>query len=199
MARSPRRSLATLLWPPMPSGSSRPSTSLTSMTEPLGLTSAEASRRRQSFGLNRSEVKDRDSIWEEFAESIREPLQLLLIVVGILYAVFGELRDAVIIFGVIITVAGVETWTEWRSGQAIAALPKLAAPQAQVWRDGVLQQLAPEELVPGDVIALAAGSRVPADARLIEADELAVDEALLTRETQPVGHDIKARADPNLV
>jgi Ca2+-transporting ATPase len=169
------------------------------MTEPLGLTSAEASRRRQSFGLNRSEVKDRDSLWEEFAESIREPLQLLLIVVGILYAVFGELRDAVIIFGVIITVAGVETWTEWRSGQAIAALAKLAAPQAQVWRDGVLQQLAPEELVPGDVIGLAAGSRVPADARLIEADELAVDESLVTGESQPVEHDIKPGGNPSLL
>src|SRR5260370_5161234 len=188
MARSPRRSLATLLWPPMPSGSSRPSTSLTSMTEPLGLTSAEASRRRQSFGLNRSEVKDRDSIWEEFAESIREPLQLLLIVGGILYAVFGELRDAVIIFGVIITVAGVETWTEWRSGQAIAALAKLAAPQAQVWRDWGLQQLTPEALGPGDRIGLPAGSRVPADARLIEADELAGEALLAPRESEPVEH-----------
>src|SRR5258708_22572800 len=120
-------------------------------------------------------------------------------VVGILYAGFGELRDAVIIFGVIITVAGVETWTEWRSGQAIAALAKLAAPQAQVWRDGVLQQLTPEELVPGDVIGLAAGSRVPADARLIEADELAVDASLVTRESQFVEHDIKPGGNPSFL
>ncbi len=160
----------------------------TTATASLGLSTAEADRRLAQVGPNRHAPEHQESVWEELFESLREPLVLLLIVVAILYAILGELRDAFIIFGVIITVAVVETWTEWRAGNAIAALSKLAAPQAHVWRDGVLSTLPPEALVPGDVIALTAGTRVPADARLVQADELAADESLVTGESAPVEH-----------
>jgi P-type Ca2+ transporter type 2C len=153
---------------------------------PGGLTSREAARLQARFGRNSLKVKDEESLWEELLESLREPLQLLLLAVGILYAVFGELRDAAIIFAVIITVASVETWTEWRAGRAIAALSKLSAPQAVVWRDGMLRQIPSEELVPGDLISLVAGSRVAADARLVESDALAVDQSLVTGESAAV-------------
>jgi Ca2+-transporting ATPase len=157
-----------------------------STTSSLGLTNEEAAQRRTQYGLNRLELEHEQPLWEEFLESLREPLQLLLLAVGVLYAIFGELRDAAIIFGVIVTVAAVETWTEWRAGRAIAALSKLAAPKALVWRGGTLLELVPEELVPGDLISLAAGSRVAADATLVDADELSVDESLVTGESQPV-------------
>src|SRR5579859_2717210 len=112
-----------------------------------GLTTAEAAQRRAQAGPNAIDNRDEEPLWEALLESLREPLVLLLIVVGVLYAVLGELRDALVIFGVIVTVAAVETWTEWRAGRAIAALSALAAPRAHVWRDGALRALPPEELV----------------------------------------------------
>jgi Ca2+-transporting ATPase len=78
--------------------------------------------------------------------------------------VFGELCDALIIFGVIITVALTEATIEWRAGRAVAALSTMAEPKALVWRDGALIECATEAIVPGDLIELRAGSRVPADA-----------------------------------
>src|SRR5205823_6140495 len=114
-----------------------------------GLTSSEAVARRTSVGTNTLGESGDEPLWKELLESLAEPLQLLLIAVGILYAILGELRDAAIIFAVIVTVAGVETWTERRAGRAIAALSRLAAPRALAWRDGRLTELSPEELVPG--------------------------------------------------
>jgi P-type Ca2+ transporter type 2C len=151
-----------------------------------GLSSAEAAARRARVGPNKVSKARDEPLWKELLESLVEPLQLLLLVVGVLYAVLGQLRDALIIFGVILTVAAVETWTEHRAGRAIAALSRLAAPRALAWRDGRLVGLPPEDLVPDDVILLSAGSRVPADARLLEAEELLVDESLVTGESQPV-------------
>jgi Ca2+-transporting ATPase len=153
-----------------------------------GLTGAEAVRRLALHGLNRVAPRREEGLFEEFFESLREPLVLLLIGVGVLYAVLGELRDAAIILAVIITVAIAETWTEWRAGRAIAALSRLSEPQARVWRDGELGAVATDEIVPGDVIELTAGSRLPADGRLLDGQDLAVDESLVTGEAEAVEH-----------
>jgi P-type Ca2+ transporter type 2C len=155
-----------------------------------GLSSAEAAARLLEAGPNVVRKHDEEPLWREFAEAIAEPLQLLLLAVGVLYAVLGELRDAAIIFGVIVTVGVVETLTEQRASRAIAALSKLSAARALVWRDGKLIEIDPELLVPGDEIQVAAGSRVPADARLVESEELLIDESLVTGESQPVEHGV---------
>jgi P-type Ca2+ transporter type 2C len=160
-----------------------------------GLTSREAAARLAAAGPNTVGRHDAEPLWRELLESLAEPLQLLLLAVGVIYAMLGEIRDAAIIFGVIVTVAGVETWTERRAGRAIAALSKLSAPRALAWRDGSLTELAPEELVVDDVILLSTGSRVPADARLLETDELLLDESIVTGESQPVEHDAGTQAD----
>jgi Ca2+-transporting ATPase len=139
-------------------------------------------------GRNRVRSPQDRSLRKRLRSSLTERLVLLLLVVGIIYAVLGEFRDAAIIFGVIVVVAGVETWTEWRASRAIASLTVLSAPKAMVWRDRRLQEIAPDELVRDDVILLSAGSRIPADARLIAAEELLVDESLVTGESQPVEH-----------
>ena len=87
-------------------------------TATRGLTSAEAATRRAVSGPNSfGKIKD-EPLWKALFESLTEPVVVLLLVVGILYAILGELRDAAIIFGVIVTVAGVETWTERRAGRA---------------------------------------------------------------------------------
>lgn len=149
-----------------------------------GLSQAEATQLLQQVGPNSPAEARRESLLEELLESLREPLQLLLIAVGVLSAIWGELRDAIAIFAIIAAVAGVETATEWRARKALEALRSLAAPTARVLRDGQLLETPARDLVPGDVIALEAGDVVPADCRIIDASGLGVDESALTGEPQ---------------
>lgn len=151
-----------------------------------GLTSAEAAARRSGRDRKRGRRQFERPLRKHLRASLVERLLLLLLVVGAIYAVLGALRDAGIIFAVVVIVAVVEAWVEWRAGRAIASLSALSAPKALVWRDQKLQEVAPEELVRDDVIALTAGSRIPSDARLIEAEELLIDESLITGESQAV-------------
>lgn len=130
-------------------------------TTPSGLPSAEAQRRRP-VGAGPEAGPDQEGFLEELLESFAEPLQLLLIVVAVLSAVFGELRDAFAIGVIVVLVAVVETVTETRSARAIAALGRLAAPTARVLRDGRLVQVPATDLVSGDVVDVEAGDVVPA-------------------------------------
>lgn len=159
------------------------------LTLSLGLSAAEAAQRLAQFGPNRVSTLREETFWDELLESLREPLVLLLLAVGGLYFVFGEVRDALIVLGVIVTVAITEAAIEWRAGRAVAALAALAEPKALIWRDGQLGEYSVETLVPGDLLELRAGSRIPADARLITAHDLAVDESLVTGESEPLPHD----------
>jgi len=138
-----------------------------------------------------------ETLLDEILESLREPLVLLLLGVGVLYVIFGAYRDAAIIFAVILTVAATEASIEFRASNAVKALSNLAAPTAFVWRDGTVAELATDALVPGDTIELRAGSRVPADVQLVASDEIAVDESLITGESTAVEHNHvdPARAD----
>jgi len=122
----------------------------------------------------------------ELAESLVEPLQLLLIAVGVLSAVFGQPRDAAAIFAIIGAVATVETVSELRAERALAGLRALTAPVARVRRDGRLREVPTGELVAGDVVVVEAGDLVPADARLLDARGLRVNEATLTGEPAAV-------------
>jgi Ca2+-transporting ATPase len=149
------------------------------------LNELEAARRRERFGPNRLSEEERKSPLAELVESLREPLQLLLIAVGVLSAIFGELRDAIAIFVIIGAVAAIETLTELRARRALEALRRLAAPTGRVLREGRVRELPVEELVPGDVVALEAGDVVPADCRVRQASGLAADESALTGEAVP--------------
>jgi P-type Ca2+ transporter type 2C len=137
---------------------------------------------------------------EELAESFREPLQLLLMVVAVLSAVFGELRDAAAIAAVIVAVALTETITEQRAGRAIAALKRLSAPTARIRRpaaspagpgpsrvggEGAVVEVPAAQLVAGDVIVVEAGDLIPADARVLSGQGLRADESSLTGEAVP--------------
>src|SRR6266508_749817 len=171
-----------------------------------GLRQAQAARRLERVGPNSVEEGHRESLPEALLESLREPLQLLLIVVGVLSAIWGELRDAIAIFAIIAAVAGVETASEWRARKALDALRSLTAPRARALRDGQLLEIPARELVPGDVVALEAGDVVPADCRIIDASGLGVDESALTGEPQaapkgagPVASDAPLAARSSMV
>ncbi len=151
---------------------------------PTGLTSAEAERRLPAPVPTRHRVPH----WlAELGESVVEPLQLLLIAVGVLSAIFGEVSDAIAIFVVIGAVATIETLTELRAGRAINALKQLSAPTARVLRDGNPTEVPAATVVAGDVLVVEAGDLPAADARVLTATGLRVDESTLTGEAQAVG------------
>jgi Ca2+-transporting ATPase len=157
---------------------------------PDGLPDEEHARRLAVHGPNLPAAgRKREPWWEELGESFTEPLQLLLIVVAVLSAVFGELRDAIAIAAIIAAVAITETVTEVRAARSIDALRALAAPAARLWRGAATTEVPAASLVPGDVVAVEAGDIVPADARVLAARGLRVDESTLTGETGPADKD----------
>ena len=151
-----------------------------------GLTTSEVTVRARQYGPNELTRPKAEPWWEEVVESLTEPLVLLLLAVAGLYAVLGSLGDALTILVVILLVAAVEVVNESRAKRAIVSLRTLAAPIAPVIRDGELREIPTADLVPGDLVLLRPGERVPADLRLVETGGLGVDEASLTGESVPV-------------
>ena len=159
-----------------------------------GLSEPEAERRLRRHGPNRLREKKPEPLWEELLEELAEPMILLLLGTGVLYALWGEAADAVTIVVVILALVAVEVTGERRAERAVAALRRLAEPTAAVRRAGRVREAPREEVVPGDVVLLQAGRRVAADARLIAAHGLAIDESALTGESVPVEKDTAAVA-----
>jgi P-type Ca2+ transporter type 2C len=153
-------------------------------TLPSGLTPPEVARRR-SPTAGRGRHRGAAAVLGELIESLVEPMQLLLIAVGVLSAIFGELSDAIAIFAVIGLVSAVEAISEIRAKRALEALRDLSAPAALVRRAGVVRGVPVDALAIGDVLIVEAGSVVAADARVVEADGLAADESRLTGEPGP--------------
>lgn len=151
-----------------------------------GLSEEAARERLIRFGPNRLTKEKREPIWERFLEEAGEPMIVLLLVTGLLYALWGGWADALAIFSVILTLIGIEVWNEYRAERAIGALQKMAEPIVSLRRDARYKEVPTEEVVPGDLISLKAGRRIPADARLVEGYGLAVDESSLTGESLPV-------------
>jgi len=150
-------------------------------SRPGGLTAEEVEQRRDT-AIVRTEGNQAVAIVEEVAESLTEPLMLLLLLVAVLSAIFGELRDALAIFVVIVIIGAVEAIAEVRAKRALRALRDLSAPNALVRRAGVVEAVPLGGLVTGDVLLVEAGTVVAADARVVAADGLAVDESRLTGE-----------------
>lgn len=151
-----------------------------------GLSQQEVLRRLEQGGPNRLIKARRESLVEEIWETVREPMQLLLLFTGVLYAVFGNLEETLTIFAVILFVIAAGVINETRAKRAMAALSALAEPTAVVRREGRTEEIPAEAIVPGDVLLLEAGRRVPADGRLLEAASLSIDESALTGEALPV-------------
>lgn len=160
-----------------------------------GLKSAKAEARlHEEYGPNRLSRRREITLAGVLLEEVfEEPLVLFLVAVGVLYAVWGSIGEAVAIFAIVVLLALVEGFNEYRAKRAVAALQDLSAPTARVVRDGHVKDVAAQALVPGDLVLLAAGDRVPADLRLVEANSLAADESALTGESLPVEKDARRR------
>ncbi|MFO7651146.1 MAG: cation-translocating P-type ATPase [bacterium] len=152
----------------------------------IGLTAAEATRLLREHGPNELPSAGARGLLRTVFEVLREPMFLLLIAAGVVYLVLGEVQDALMLLGFVGVVIGITLYQERKTERALAALRDLSSPRALVIRDGVQVRIAGGEVVPGDLLVLAEGDRVPADAVLVDSSHLEVDESLLTGESAAV-------------
>lgn len=163
-----------------------------------GLTGEEAERRLERYGHNQLEEAGRAGFWSMLWEQLNNFVVILLIVASLVSALLGEWVDASAILAIVVlnTVLGIIQ--EQRAEEALAALKRLAAPEAQVLRDGHRVTIPARHLVPGDMVFLEAGNYVPADVRLLEAVNLRIEEASLTGESLPVHKNAASVLDQNI-
>lgn len=148
-----------------------------------GLSAAEAAERLRTHGPNTLPPPPRRTALQRLAEQFNNALILFLIAAAVLAGVLGHWVDAGVIIAVVLVNATVGFMQEGKAEQALDALQAMLAPTARVLRDGQRSKLDVAELVPGDVVLLEAGDRVPADVRLLHARGVLIDEAILTGES----------------
>jgi len=164
----------------------------------IGLSSAEAGARQAKFGPNRLKEIPPRSPWLLLLDQFKGFLILVLIGAAILAAAIGDKSDAAVILVVVVINAMLGFYQEYRAERSMAALKKMLAPTAEVRRNGESTTLSAEELVPGDIVMLATGDRVPADGRVIAAHGFEVDESSLTGESRTVGKQVEPLEGENI-
>ena len=153
---------------------------------PEGLSATEAATRLGQHGPNALRERRRPSRLDVLVRQVRSPLMLLLVFAAGAAALTGEWLDATIVGTIVIVTAGIGYSREYSAQAAAARLRAHLVAQTTVLRDGQAHSISTEEIVPGDVVVLAAGSLVPADAVILEATDFFVSEAVLTGESFPV-------------
>ncbi|ADJ27902.1 calcium-translocating P-type ATPase, PMCA-type [Nitrosococcus watsonii] len=151
-----------------------------------GLTLETAKERLATHGKNTIQEATRRSVWRMIWGQFRDFMVIVLIVAAVVSGIVGEPRDAIAIVVIVVLNAIVGAFQEYRAERAVAALRRMASPDAQVCRNGEIRTIPATELAPGDIVLLEAGNVVPADLRLLKTSNLRIDEAALTGESQAV-------------
>uniref|UniRef100_A0A8C8S124 Calcium-transporting ATPase n=1 Tax=Pelusios castaneus TaxID=367368 RepID=A0A8C8S124_9SAUR len=151
----------------------------------IGLSEFSVLQRRVTHGWNEFIVDHTEPIWKKYLDQFKNPFILLLLASALVSVIIKEYEDAVSIAVAVLIVVTVAFIQEYRSEKSLEELNKLVPPECNCIRDGKLQHLLARELVPGDLVCLSTGDRVPADIRLIEVTDLLVDESSFTGEAEP--------------
>lgn len=151
-----------------------------------GLSQKEAEARLQTYGPNELKVEEGQSTLKIFLRQFKDILIIILLIATVLSALVGEVFDAALILLIILFSAGLGFLQEYRAERAIDALKKMLSPMITILRDAMEFDIPTRNIVPGDILLLEAGDRIPADARVIESHSLKADEASLTGESVPV-------------
>jgi Ca2+-transporting ATPase len=159
-------------------------------TTERGLSTEEAKKRLTEYGLNELQKEKGASPIKMFLEQFTDILIIILLIATALSIALGEIVDATVIIVIVLATAILGFVEEHRSEKAVEALKKMAAPSAMVLRDGKEIKVSASEIVPGDIVLLYTGDKIPADARLVEAINLKIDEAALTGESAPVNKNV---------
>lgn len=152
---------------------------------PEGLSSKEAQKRIEEYGLNEIGQKDQKSLLSLFIDTFKDPMVIVLLIVAFVQVILGETVESLVIFTVLLINSLLSVIQTRKAEDSLANLRNMAAPTAQVVRDGHSSELPSRELTLGDIVRLEAGDYIPADGRLIEAESLQVEEGALTGESVP--------------
>lgn len=161
-----------------------------------GLSTREAAERAAAHGPNRLPEPARRPEWLKFLDQFRNWLIGILLIAAVVAGAIGDIKDAVVITVVLQINAVLGYLQERRAERSLEALRRMLVPTARVRRDGTEREVEADSLVPGDVVLLEAGERVPADGRLVVAESVEVAEAALTGESQPVAKTVTALNPP---
>ena len=156
-----------------------------------GLTDEEVKRRLERYGSNELRKEEKVSPFTLFLNQFKNILIIVLLIATVLSSLVGEIVDAGLILVIVIFCAVLGFVQEYRAERALEALKKMLSPTITVLRAGKEEEVLSRELVPGDILLLEAGDKIPADARLVESHSLRCDEAPLTGESLPAGKDTK--------
>ncbi|MDO5708117.1 MAG: calcium-translocating P-type ATPase, SERCA-type [Andreesenia angusta] len=162
-----------------------------------GISESEVSNRREKYGENRLEEKKSRTIFQMILDQFKDFLVIILIIASIISIAVGELSDGIVILLIVIINAILGVVQENRASNALKALQEMASPKAKVIRDGELKEIESINLVLGDIVIIESGDYIPADLRLIESNNLKIDESALTGESVAVDKDALARIKEN--
>jgi len=163
----------------------------------VGLSSADAQRLQQQYGKNELTPQKKESFLHKALHIICEPMFLLLIVAAIIYFILGEPRDGAIMLIFVIGMISIDVIQEWKTDQTLNALRDLSAPHVKVIRDGQEMVIASADLVPGDLMLIYEGVKVPADGIVLRCNDLCVEESSLTGEAEGVWKAPHEYAEPS--
>jgi len=164
-----------------------------------GLSEGEARQRLSRYGQNKLAEEEKISALTILFHQFTSPLIYILLIAGIVTLFLHEYIDSGVIFAVVVLNAVIGFTQEYKAEQSVRALKRMVVPKAKVLREGREREIASEELVPGDIVLLVSGVRVPADLRLFKTVELKIEEAMLTGESVPVEKKIHPISEPNLI
>lgn len=152
----------------------------------IGLTSQEVRQRQEQYGKNELALAKKESFLVKVIHILKEPMFVLLIVAATIYFILNEPRDGAIMSIFVVVIISIELIQEWKTDKTLAALKNLSQPKIEVLRDGTRQMITSDDLVPGDIMYLSEGDKIPADGRILVLNDLCVDESSLTGESQGV-------------
>jgi len=161
-----------------------------------GITSEQAKRLQAQFGKNELAPQKRDSFLLKVLYILAEPMFLLLMAAAVIYFILGEVRDGAIMLIFVAGIISIDVAQEWKTDRTLNALKDLSAPRVTVLRDGAETNIASADLVPGDVMMLSEGAKIPADGVILRCSDLRVDESSLTGEAEGVWKVPKEAAKP---
>ncbi len=155
----------------------------------VGLTESQVRERQAQYGLNTLPAEGGLPWWKLLLSQFTDIMVLVLIGAAVVSAVLGDIKDVFIILAIVVLNAVLGFYQEYRAEQALAALSAMQVPHVRVRRGGHVHSVSATELVPGDIVLIEAGDRIPADGRLIEAVNLQIEESAMTGESMPVDKD----------
>ncbi|MCL1965843.1 MAG: cation-translocating P-type ATPase [Candidatus Bathyarchaeota archaeon] len=151
-----------------------------------GLTTKEVKSRQLKYGKNELTLQKRESFVKKVFHTLCEPMFLLLLIAAVIYFILGEPRDGVIMLFSVVGIISIDIVQKWKTDKTLHALKDLSAPHIKVLRNGKETQIASVDLVPGDIMMIHEGVKIPADGFVVSCNDLCVDESSLTGESERV-------------